>query len=82
MNIKPLGFIDDNPLKKGKKLKGYPVLGNLSDLESLVRNNEINGLLISFRELNGNRSDRLKEFCHENGIYLKQFHIRLEDVRF
>jgi UDP-GlcNAc:undecaprenyl-phosphate GlcNAc-1-phosphate transferase len=81
MNVKPLGFIDDNPLKKGKKLQGYPVLGNLADLETLIRSNKINGLLISFKEPNGKQFDRLKEFCHEQGIYLKLFSIHLDDVR-
>jgi UDP-GlcNAc:undecaprenyl-phosphate GlcNAc-1-phosphate transferase len=82
MKLRPLGFIDDNPLKKGKKLQGFPVLGSSADLQNLIRNKEINGLLVSFREPNGDQFDEIKAFCHQHGIYLKQFQIYLNDVRF
>ena len=81
MKLRPLGFIDDNPLKKGKKLQGFPVLGSAADLPTLIRSKEINGLLVSFKAPNGNHFDRLKQLCHEQGIYLKLFRIHLDDVR-
>jgi len=80
LNIKPVGFIDDDPLKKGKKLQGYPVLGTFRDLESILGNHTVNGLLISFRHNDASGMESVKESCKKNNLFIKRFTIRLEDV--
>jgi len=84
LNIKPLGFIDDDPIKSGKKLQGYPILGTSSDLTRLAGKHKVNGLLVSFRpeqepELNDNL-DSVMRYCRKNGLFLKQFSVSLEDM--
>ncbi len=80
LKIKPVGFIDDDPLKTGKKLQGYPVLGTFDNLGTLIRQNTITGLLISFRENNPERLKAIRAFCTQNSIGLKQFSIHVEPV--
>ncbi|MDM8525593.1 glycosyl transferase [Desulfococcaceae bacterium HSG8] len=78
--IKPVGFIDDDPLKIGKKLMGYPILGDFGEVESLFEKYRISGMLISFNSRESRNIDALKRFCRINSLFLKWFFIDLEDV--
>jgi UDP-GlcNAc:undecaprenyl-phosphate GlcNAc-1-phosphate transferase len=80
LNVKPVGFIDDDTLKTGKKLQGYPILGTFSDLNRLHNKYEINGILISFNYTDKERYDAIRRFCSTNGLFTKQFSIDLKDV--
>jgi len=80
--LKPIGFIDDNKLKIGKKIQGYPVLGTIDHLMLLCNRFAINGILISFHELDtASHIKSLKQFCNKNGIYIKHFSIELQDIQ-
>jgi UDP-GlcNAc:undecaprenyl-phosphate/decaprenyl-phosphate GlcNAc-1-phosphate transferase len=37
LNIQPVGFIDDDTVKVGKRLQGFPILGASGDLEELKK---------------------------------------------
>ncbi len=78
--IKPVGFVDDDKLKTGKKLMGYPVLGTCQDLEALIKKYRINGILVSFHEISTSNYDSLKEFGRVNNIFLRRFSIHLEEI--
>jgi UDP-GlcNAc:undecaprenyl-phosphate GlcNAc-1-phosphate transferase len=79
LKLKPVGFIDDDPLKKGKKLQGLPILGNMAEFEHLVHQYKVNGLLISFRSQGNTQFEEIKRLCHLQGIFLKRFTIGLND---
>jgi UDP-GlcNAc:undecaprenyl-phosphate GlcNAc-1-phosphate transferase len=80
LKMKPVGFIDDDPLKTGKKLQGYPVLGTFDNLTSLVQQKGITGLLISFRGHDPSHLKTIREFCSQHNLCLKQFAVRIETV--
>ncbi len=80
LKIKPIGFIDDDPLKTGKKLQGYPVLGTFDNLQALVQQKGVTSLLISFRENDPDRLKTIRAFCMQNNLGLKQFSIHIETV--
>jgi len=80
LKIKPIGFIDDDPLKTGKKLQGYSVLGTFDNLGALIQQKTVTSLLISFRENNPDRMKTILAFCRQNNIGLKQFSIHVETV--
>ncbi len=46
---KVVGLIDDNPALRHKAVYGYPVLGNFSELETVVREQGINELIFTHR---------------------------------
>ena len=79
--LRPVGFVDDDALKTGKKLLGYPILGTFRDMERLLDRYEVGEVLISF---NGaappERVEELRRFCRRKRIGLKRFAIHLEDV--
>ena len=80
VKIKPVGFIDDDPLKTGKKLQGYSVLGTFDNLQSLIQQKTVTSLLISFRENDPDRLQAVRAFCIQHNLGLKQFSIHIENV--
>ncbi|MBF0120483.1 MAG: glycosyl transferase [Desulfobacterales bacterium] len=80
LNIKPLGFIDDNTLKVGKSIYGYSVMGTFNDIEAIHKKNNISGILISFHDKDNDRFDKIKLFCKENELFLKCFSVHLEEI--
>lgn len=76
--LKPIGFIDDDPLKKGKKILGYSVLGKLKDLEKISSERGINGIIVSFsRPRQGEDLHSLEEFCSRKGIFIRRLSINI-----
>ncbi len=80
LRISPVGFIDDDSLKAGKKLLGYPVLGTFKDLERLCEAHGVNGILKSFNHKDSKKQKEIVAFCRNRNIYLKQFAIELTEV--
>jgi UDP-GlcNAc:undecaprenyl-phosphate GlcNAc-1-phosphate transferase len=80
LGLKPLGFIDDDPLKTGKKLLGYPVLGKFKDLGSLVPKHHPGGLLISFNHRTRDTLSAISSECRRHDMFVKKFGIHLSDV--
>lgn len=80
LKLKPVGFIDDDPLKKGKKLQGYPILGAFPELGTFLSKHAIDGLLISFRHNDALMLESIKESCNKRKLFLKRFTICLDEV--
>lgn len=80
LGVKPVGFIDDDVIKVGRRLQGYPVMGTGADLAQILKEIRVNGLIISCRELADENRKRLVELCHTQGIFLKRFVVNLEDI--
>ena len=80
LNMQPVGFIDDDGLKIGKRLQGFPILGAFKDLEMLLKKYGIGSLLISFNHKDTEKLQMLKRFCKLNDLHLKQFTINVADV--
>jgi UDP-GlcNAc:undecaprenyl-phosphate/decaprenyl-phosphate GlcNAc-1-phosphate transferase len=80
LNIQPVGFIDDDNLKAGKRLQGFPILGAYNDLDTLINKYKISDLLISFDHKNPDHFQTLKTFCKSNRLQLKQFSINVDDI--
>jgi UDP-GlcNAc:undecaprenyl-phosphate GlcNAc-1-phosphate transferase len=81
LNINPVGFIDDDPLKVGKKIQGYPIWGSFDQLSELRKKNPVRGLLLSFNsEANAKAYQSAIGYCRQNGLFLRKFSIQLEPV--
>ncbi len=80
LNIQPVGFIDDDLLKTGKRLQGLPILGSFKDLDRLAMKYEIGMLLISFNNKDPDQLNDIKKICRENSLDLKKFSISVTDV--
>lgn len=63
INFRVLGFVDENPKLRKRKLEGKPVFHVDSDLEDLLRTNQISSLIIADKEVNTKRINELIEIC-------------------
>lgn len=58
-----VGFIDDNPRKHDRKIMGYPVLGGKEDLEEIIRKNNIQEVIVSFKQNGEGKKRDVKNLC-------------------
>jgi UDP-GlcNAc:undecaprenyl-phosphate GlcNAc-1-phosphate transferase len=80
IRLRPLGFIDDDPLKTGKKILGYPIMGSFRDAEQLIAKHQVTGLLISFKNEDVAKFVHLRKLCRDKDLFLKQLAIKIDDV--
>ena len=66
--ILPVGVIDDDPQKRGTTICGVPVLGGLSDLASLVREQQAEEVFICIPSAARSQMKFILEGCRECGI--------------
>jgi UDP-GlcNAc:undecaprenyl-phosphate GlcNAc-1-phosphate transferase len=71
----PVGFIDDDPLRKGMTIQGVPVLGGLGALEELVGRHRIEAVVLSTGKLPVERQERLARLAAQHGVRLYQLQI-------
>ena len=69
---KIVGFLDDNPNKKGGKVYGLKVLGGLEDVEKVVEKNDVSKIIISMPSVEQSKiSSILKELNKLKDISVK-----------
>ena len=67
-----VGFLDDNPNKKGGKVYGLRVLGGLEDVEKVVEKNDVSKIIISMPSVEQSKiSNILKELNKLKDISVK-----------
>jgi UDP-GlcNAc:undecaprenyl-phosphate GlcNAc-1-phosphate transferase len=76
----PVGFVDDDPLKKGKVLHGLKVYGGNGQLRRVCEEQKIEEVLISSSKLSEERVRELLRDCEEAHITLKRMRIEIELV--
>ena len=79
---KPVGFLDDDPLKTGKVIHGLKVHGGNGSLKEICRENEVQEVLLSFRKVSPERLQEIKTVCRETEISLKRALLRIEPIDF
>lgn len=66
-----VGFLDDHPSKKGKKIHGIPVLGPVEDVKDASKIMNADELLIAIPSANAGQMRRIVEYCRESGLQFK-----------
>jgi len=74
--VYPVGYLDDDPAKRGKVMHGCPVLGSIDDLERILSNIDISEIVISSSKIAKNRINKLAELSRQRGIIVRQFEFR------
>lgn len=81
-NYNPIGFVDDDPLKKDKVIHGLKVFGGNGSLLQICQTNEIEEILISSRKISHGRIKEIKEVCKNADISLKWALLKIEPIDF
>jgi len=76
----PVGFVDDDPLKKGKVLHGLKVYGGNGHLRRVCEEQRVEEVLISSSKIAEERVRQLLRDCEEAHITLKRMRIEIELV--
>jgi UDP-GlcNAc:undecaprenyl-phosphate GlcNAc-1-phosphate transferase len=78
-NLTPIGFLDDDPQLEGKYLNGYPIFGGHWQLQRLLERLSVNEILLA-QSVMPETLKRLKMIARSQGVVIRSFQIRLEDV--
>ncbi|MCZ6807956.1 MAG: nucleoside-diphosphate sugar epimerase/dehydratase [Deltaproteobacteria bacterium] len=71
LGIRPIGFVDDDPVKQGAVIHGIKVMGKTDDLGRLSRQHGVEQALITISSAPGTAIRRITEKCKEAGLAVK-----------
>lgn len=81
-NYNPIGFADDDSLKKGKVIHGLQVYGGSDELLKICRENNIEEILITTRKFPAAKIKELREICDDADVSLKRASLTIESIDF
>ncbi len=79
-NLSPVGFIDDNPARRGMRIEGLEVLGALEDLPALIESHRPVEILVSVNGLDRGRLGVLATICRKHGLRARVMRFALEEL--
>jgi len=71
LHYRVIGFIDDDPQKKGRSIHGVPVLGNLGKITSILEKEDVKEILIAIPSANGDQIRNIVETCKDCNVSYK-----------
>ena len=80
LGLKVVGFVDDDRLKQGRRIHGYPVFGSTSDLERAYQETRFGELVVSTKKLSADTLERVSRFAKEKGIAVRFFRVELVET--
>ena len=80
LQCKPVGFMDDDPNKRGKVIHGLPVFGGNGMLHRIVTHQKIEQIVISSPSITDERVNEILRECEAQNIELKRMAIRIENI--
>ncbi len=80
LHCAPVGFMDDDPKKRGKVIHGYPVFGGNGMFHRIVTQHNIEQVLISTPRISHDRITEILRECESQNIELKRMAITIENI--
>jgi FlaA1/EpsC-like NDP-sugar epimerase len=71
LGLRVMGFIDDNPMKKGIRYNGVSVVGNTADIPSLIKSLGIDEVYIAMPSAKFRTIAQIKETVEKEGVDVK-----------
>ena len=71
LNYKVVGFLDDNPNKRGMKIHGVPVLGPIPKIHNLAYDAEMDEILIAAPSASAKQMRKILEACEATGLKIR-----------
>jgi len=79
LRYEPIGFLDDDPRKRGSQIHGLAVLGGVDRLVELSKTTDIDEAIIAIGRLPGSQMRRMVQICRLAGIPFRTVPV-LEDI--
>ncbi|HEX6700293.1 MAG TPA: nucleoside-diphosphate sugar epimerase/dehydratase [Gaiellaceae bacterium] len=67
----PIGYVDDDPRHRGRRVRGIRVLGTIADLRHVLRDNRPDEVLIAIPKASGEVRQRIVDITREEGVPVK-----------
>ena len=81
MGYHPVGFLDDDPLKWGRSIHGVNVLGGSEQLEAILDNREVRGVIVSStNDIPEEVLAKVVTACRAKGVWVKVMRLAFETV--
>ena len=80
LGLRPIGFIDDNPVLLNRTISGIPVLGSSKDLPVLLDNRLVTSFLVSSKSIQGDRMKDVAKACKERGVNILLTSLELQPL--
>ncbi len=71
LHYQPIGFIDDNPAKKGMRIHGIPVLGDQTDIKRIAESKHISEIIIAVPSASSRQMRSIIEKCRDAAVSFK-----------
>lgn len=71
IKYRPVGIVDDAPVKMSQELHGVKVIGTINDLPRLAREKGVEEIIIAIPSAIGAQMRRIVELCQESGLPYK-----------
>ncbi len=71
LNLHPVGFLDDDPVKIGTSIGGLPVIGATKDIAAIAERKHVHRALITIANAPGAQIRRITELCRQAQIDTK-----------
>lgn len=76
----PVGFVDDDPFKKGKMIHGLRVFGGNGHLRRICQEQQVEEVLISTSRIDEGRVAAIRRDCEDAQVTLRRMKIEIELV--
>lgn len=80
LGYKPVGFVDDDPLKKGKRIHGLRVLGGNGSIPEICRKHAVSEILLALRKIKPERLRELRRECESVDVEIKKALFKVEPL--
>ncbi len=68
LNLNPVGFLDDNPVKQHQQIHGIPVIGNVTEMGKVLEQKRIDEVIIAIPSAGGKTIRMVADICRLKGI--------------
>jgi len=68
LNMKAVGFLDDNPAKQKQQISGVPVIGTLNDMSKVLEHQRVDEVIIAIPSAGGKVIRTVADVCRLKGI--------------
>src|SRR5262249_4003217 len=78
LGLVPIGFVDDDPTKKGKLIHGIRVMGTSASLADLLPELEVQEIVISSEKVDEARLTAVADLCKRQAVPFRRARFALE----
>jgi FlaA1/EpsC-like NDP-sugar epimerase len=80
LNLKPIGFLDEDPFLRGRQIHGVEVLGGMEDIETILANREVGGVIVAENPKVREASKDMIMACKNAGCWIKYLRLEFEEI--